>query len=451
MTELLQQVRVIDPVSETDELLDVLIADGYIQAIASSISDISSDTQIRDCRGLILGSGLVDLYSHSGEPGFEERETLTSLLNAAAAGGFTRVSILPDTSPAIDKPAVVAQLQNTKRHGDTETRGRKDAGTQRHGDAINDFSASPRLSLSASHSLPLLNIWGAITLDVAGKQMTELADLASAGVVGFTDGKPWENLALVQRVLEYLQPFGKPVAFWPSDRQLAANGVIREGAEALRLGLPPVPASAETTAIAAILELVAAIGTPVHIMRVSTARSVELIASAKAAGLPITASTTWMHLLLDTKAVKSYHTSLHLDPPLGNARDVAALRAGVRGGIVDAIAIDHAPYSYEEKVQAFAEAPPGAIGLELALPLLWQYLVETGEFTALELWRALSSNPAKCLGQKINAISPNQSAELTLFDPQQTWKVERKNLHTLSQNTPWLGQELQGRVVQTWC
>jgi dihydroorotase len=439
MTELLQQVRVIDPVSETDELLDVLIADGYIQAMASHISDISSDTQIKDCRGLILGTGLVDLYSHSGEPGFEERETLASLLNAAAAGGFTRISILPDTSPAIDKPALVSQLQN---QGGEMRR-------MREMRENNNFLLTP--SSSPASPLPLLNIWGAITLDVAGKQMTELADLASAGVVGFTDGKPWENLALVQRVLEYLQPFGKPVAFWPSDRQLAANGVIREGAEALRLGLPPVPASAETTAIAAILELVAAIGTPVHLMRVSTARSVELIASAKAAGLPITASTTWMHLLLDTKAVKSYHTSLHLDPPLGNARDVAALRSGVRGGIVDAIAIDHAPYSYEEKVQAFAEAPPGAIGLELALPLLWQYLVETGEFTALELWRALSSNPAKCLGQKINAISPNQSAELTLFDPQQTWKVERKNLHTLSQNTPWLGQELEGRVVQTWC
>ncbi len=443
MIELLQQVRVIDPVSETDEVFDVLIADGYIQAIASSISNISSDTQIRDCRGLVLGSGLVDLYSHSGEPGFEERETLVSLLQAAAAGGFTRVSLLPDTSPAIDNPALVVQLQNTKRHGDTGTRGR--------GDAINDFSASERLSLFASHSLPLLSIWGAITLDVAGKQMTELADLASAGVVGFTDGKPLENLALVQRVLEYLQPLGKPVALWPCDRQLAGNGVIREGAQALRLGLPPIPTSAETSAIAALLELVAAIGTPVHIMRVSTARSVELIARAKAAGLPITASTTWMHLLLDTKAIKSYNTSLHLDPPLGNASDVAALRWGVREGVIDAIAIDHAPYTYEEKVQAFAEAPAGAIGFELALPLLWQYLVETGEFTALELWRALSSNPAKCLGQKVNAISPHQSAELTLFDPQQTWKVENKNLHTLSQNTPWLGQQLQGRVVQTWC
>ncbi|QMS86858.1 dihydroorotase [Nostoc edaphicum CCNP1411] len=426
MTELLQKVRVIDPVSKIDELFDVLIADGYIQEVASHISDITSDTQIRDCQGLVLGPGLVDLYSHSGEPGFEERETLLSFLQSAAAGGFTRVSILPDTSPVIDNPALVAQLQQ-KREGKRS-----------------NFSP---LSLP----LPLLHIWGAITLDVAGKQLTELADLAVAGVVGFTDGKPLENLALVRRVLEYLQPLGKPVAFWPSDRQLAANGVMREGANALRFGLPPIPASAETTAIAAMLELVATIGTPVHIMRVSTARSVELIASAKAAGLPITASTTWMHLLLDTKAIKSYHTSLHLDPPLGNPSDVAALRAGVRAGVIDAIAIDHTPYSYEEKVQAFAEAPAGAIGLELALPLLWQYLVETEEFTALELWRALSTRSAECLGQKVSAILPHQPAELTLFDPQQTWKVERKSLYTLSQNTPWLGQQLKGHVVQTWC
>lgn len=435
MTELLQQVRVIDPVSEIDGLFDVLIADGYIEAVASRISDISSDTQIRDCQGLVIGPGLVDLYSHSGEPGFEERETLLSLLQAAAAGGFTRVNILPDTSPVIDNPALVAQLQQ-RREG-------------QGGQGGNFSPLSPPSPLSSA--LPLLHLWGAITLDVAGKQMTELADLASAGVVGFTDGKPLENLALVRGVLEYLQPLGKPVAFWPSDRQLAANGVMREGPDALRFGLPPIPASAETTAIAALLELVAAIGTPVHIMRVSTSRSVELIASAKAAGLPITASTTWMHLLLDTKAVKSYNTSLHLDPPLGNLRDVAALRAGVRAGVIDAIAIDHTPYSYEEKVQAFAEAPAGAIGLELALPLLWQYLVETEEFTALELWRALSTSPAGCLGQKVSAIVPDHPAELTLFDPQQTWKVERKSLYTLSQNTPWLGQQLKGHVVQTWC
>ncbi|MBD6618307.1 dihydroorotase [Komarekiella sp. 'clone 1'] len=436
MAELLQQVRVIDPVFGTDQIADVLIANDEIRAIAAHISDISPDTQIRDCRGLVLGPGLVDLYSHSGEPGYEERETLLSFLQAAAAGGFTRVSILPDTSPSIDNPALVAQLQNK-------------GGEMRR---MREMGEKEKINLSPPASLlPLLQVWGAITLDVAGKQMTELADLAKAGVVGFSDGLPWENLALVRRVLEYLQPLDKPVAFWPSDRLLTANGVIREGSEAIRLGLPPIPVSAETTAIAALLELVAATSTPVHIMRVSTSRSVELIASAKAAGLPITASTTWMHLLLDTKAVKSYHTSLHLDPPLGNPSDVAGLRAGVRAGIVDAIAIDHAPYTYEEKVQAFAEAPPGAIGLELALPLLWQYLVETGEFTALELWGALSTRPAECLGQKVSAITHNQLAELTLFNPQETWKVERKNLYTLSSNTPWLGQQLKGRVVQTWC
>ncbi|AFY46823.1 dihydroorotase, multifunctional complex type [Nostoc sp. PCC 7524] len=425
-TELLQQVRVIDPVSQTDQVADVVIANGEIQAVAPQITDISPDTQIRDCRGLILGTGLVDLYSHSGEPGFEERETLLSFLQAAAAGGFTRVSILPDTSPAIDNPALVAQLQ-------------KERGGQ------------GRISPPSPPSLPHLQIWGAITLDIAGKQMTELADLADAGVVGFTDGLPVDNLGLVRRLLEYVQPLGKPVAFWPCDRQLQSNGVMREGADALRFGLPPVPVSAETTAIASLIELVATIGTPIHIMRVSTARSVELIATAKAQGLPITASTTWMHLLLDTKAVKSYHTSLHLDPPLGTPSDQKALREAVRQGIVDAIAVDHAPYTYEEKVQAFAEAPPGAIGLELALPLLWQHLVETGEFTALQLWQALSTNPAQCLQARVSKIAPHHQAELTLFDPNKPWTVERKNLYTLSSNTPWLGQELTGRVVQTWC
>ena len=413
--ELLKQVRVIDPVQKTDTVTDVLIIDGYIQTVAPQITDFSADTSIRDCQGLILGAGLVDLYSHSGEPGFEERETLNSLLQAAAAGGFTRVGVLPNTSPPIDKPALVAQLQQQR------------------------------------DAYPHLHIWGAITLDLAGKQLTEVADLAAAGVVGFTDAKPWDNLGIVRRVLEYLQPFGKPVAFWPCDRHLAANGSMREGAEALRIGLPPIPASAETTAIAALLELVADIGTPVHIMRISTARSVELIAQAKAQGVPITASTTWMHVLLDTTAIRSYHTSLHLDPPLGNHEDMLCLREAVRTGIIDAIAIDHAPYTYEEKVQAFAESPPGAIGLELALPLLWQNLVATGEFTALELWRVLSHQPAACLQQEVKAIQAGEKAELTLFNPLQIWQVNKANLQTLAYNTPWFAQEVTGRVVQVWC
>ncbi|BAY42632.1 dihydroorotase, multifunctional complex type [Scytonema sp. HK-05] len=427
-SELLQQVRVIDPVSGTDQITDVLIDDGYIRSVANHISDVPNDTHIRDCHGLVLGPGLVDLYSHSGEPGFEERETLLSLLQAGAAGGFTRISILPDTSPAIDNPAVVVSLKNEEKRKKKE-----------------------EILPSSFLPLPSLYVWGAISLDVAGKQMTELVDLAAVGVVGFTDGQPWENFGLVRRVLEYLQPLSKPVAFWCCDRELIGNGVMREGPDAIRLGLPFIPASAETSAIAALLELVTATSTPVHIMRVSTARSVELIASAKARGVPITASTSWMHLLLDTQAVKSYNTSLKLNPPLGNPSDLVALRQAVRTGVIDAIAIDHTPYTYEEKTVAFAEAPPGAIGYELALPLLWQHLVETGEFTALELWKALSMNPAKCLQQKTSTLAPDQKAELALFDPQQTWKVDKQNLYTLSSNTFWLGQQLTGRVVQTWC
>ncbi|MBW4498986.1 MAG: dihydroorotase [Scytonema hyalinum WJT4-NPBG1] len=458
-SELLQQVRVIDPVSGTDQIADVLIDDGYIRSVANHIFNVPNDTHIRDCHGLVLGPGLVDLYSHCGEPGFEERETLLSLLQAAAAGGFTRISILPDTSPAIDNPAVVAQLQ--KRGGEVE---------QMRQTRSKQNSPLSSLSSPTPPTLPQLNIWGAMSLDGAGKQMTELVDLAAVGVVGFSDGQPWENFGLVRRMLEYLQPLRKPVAFWCCDRELIGNGVMREGPDAIRLGLPFIPASAETSAIAALLELVTATSTPVHIMRVSTARSVELIASAKARGVPITASTSWMHLLLDTQAVKSYNTSLKLNPPLGNPSDLVALRQGVRTGVIDAIAIDHTPYTYEEKTVAFAEAPPGAIGYELALPLLWQHLVETGEFTALELWKALSINPVECLKQKTSAIeqgttpfaaiaqgavakpiAPDQKAELTLFDPQQSWKVEKQNLYTLSSNTFWLGQQLTGRVVRTWC
>ena len=420
-SELLQQVRVIDPVSETDQLADVLIADGVIKAVEKRISDYSADTQLRDCQGLVLGPGLIDLYSHSGEPGFEERETLASLTSAAASGGFTRLCILPDTVPPVDNLAGLAGLQRGK-----------GAATQLPGRS------------------PLLYFWGALTVGVQGQQMTELAELAASGVAGFADGQPLENLALLRRLLEYLKPLGKPVALWPCDRQLMGNGAMREGSFSIRFGLPGNPAIAETSALAALLELVAATGTPVHIMRVSTARSVQLIQDAKARGLPITASTTWMHLILDTQTVSSYNPSLRVEPPLGNLSDLAALRQGVRLGVVDAIAIDHSPYTYEEKTVAFAEAPPGAIGLELALPLLWHSLVETGEWSALELWRCLSTRPAKCLQQTPSAVAPGKPAELTLFAPQSGWTVEKQTLHSRSANTPWLGQQLSGRVVQIW-
>jgi dihydroorotase len=434
-SELLQNVRVLDPISKSDRTADVLIAEGKIEAIQEQISEFPDDTKVRDCRGLILGPGLTDIYSHSGEPGFEERETLESLMQAAAAGGFTRVAILPDTSPAIDNLAGLALLQQH----------------------IRNFSPT----------LPRLYFWGALTAGVKGQQMAELGELAGSAIVGFADGLPLSNPALVRRLLEYIQPLGKSVALWPCDRTLAGNGSVREGAVSIRLGLPGSPASAETSALAALLELIATVETPVHIMRVSCARSVELIRDAKARGLPVTASVSWMHLLLNVEAIGGnsdkviagknavpilfpYDPNLRLEPPLGSEADQLALIQGVKDGIIDAIAIDHSPHTYEDKTVAFADAPPGAIGLELALPLLWHGLVETGIFSALELWRVLSTKPAVCLGQTPATATPGAPAELILFDPEMSWTVEGQSLKSRSANTPWLGQKLAGKVMQTW-
>lgn len=417
--ELLQQVRILDPVSGTDQLADVLITDGIIKAVAPKIAEWSSDPVVRDCQGLILGTGLVDLYSHSGEPGYEERETWVSLLAAATAGGFTRLAILPDTAPPLDNPSGLARVRQQE-------------------------SSHP------SHSSPHLYYWGAITQGVEGQQMTELAELAAAGVVGFADGRPLSNLALLRRVLEYLHPLQIPVALWACDSKLKGNGVMREGANSIRFGIPGNPSMSESAALSAILEVVGAIATPVHLMRISTRRGVELIQEAKARGVPVTASTSWMHLLLDTQDLSNYNPNLRLDPPLGNPDDRIALIEGIQNGVIDAIAIDHTPYTYEEKTVAFAEAPPGVIGLELALPLLWQNLVDSGVCSALQLWQTISTNPAFCLGQSPAKIANEQPAELVLFDPQQSWTVAQDTLKSLSRNTPWFGQKIRGRTVQTW-
>jgi len=419
MPELLQQVRILDPLAEVDQVGDVLISDGCIRAIAPHLADRPQDGTIVDGRGLVLGTGLVDLYSHSGEPGFEDRETLDSLRQAAIAGGFTRLAILPDTTPPLDNPGSLSWI----------------------------LEHWQRLSAPLPRLLP----WAALTVAGEGQQMGELAELATCAIAGFADGKPLSNLNLVWRLLEYGQPLNQPIALSACDPTLTSDGVMREGQESIRFGLPGIPAIAETAALAAILECVAATGTPVHLMRISTARSVELIQVAKQRGLPVTASTTWLHLLLDSPALKDYDPNLRLHPPLGNPSDRQQLIQAIREGILDAIAIDHTPYTYEEKTVAFGEAPAGAIGLELALPLLWQGLVEPGELSALQLWRSLSTQAAQCLRQTPAAIAPGHPAELILFDPQSSWEVTPDNLKSRSSNTSWLGQAIAGKISRIWC
>lgn len=408
MTELIQQVRVLDPETGMDAIADVLIEAGT-EAIAPHIDHPTAT--IQNGAGKILGPGLVDLYSYSSEPGHEDRETLADLTAAAQAGGFTRITLFPATLPPLDHaPALIAQHQRCQ-------------------------------------NLPVrCQWWGAMTLGLRGEQMTELAELAPH-VVGFSDGAAMPELGMLRRILEYGQPLGKPVAIMPIFANLQGKGVIRDGESAVELGLQGDPSYSETAAVAAVLELVAQFPTPVHFLRISTARSVELIAAAQSRGLPITASTTWLHLLLDTTAIASYDPNLHLQAPLGNHEDCLALRDGVKGGVLGAIAIDHTPLTYGEKTVSFAESPPGTLGLSLALPLLWEGLVTTGIWTALELWQALSTGPARCLGQEPPRCQAGAPAELTLFDPAESWEVTGESLRSPSTNSPWLGQTITGRVI----
>ncbi len=417
MPQLFQQVRILDPISHTDRSGDILVTDSstllkdrVIQEVRAT-TELPAELEISRGQHLIFAPGLVDLYSHSGTPGHEERETIASLLAAAKAGGFVSVNILPDTLPALDRVSSIISLD-------------------RHYRQVAELIPN----------CPELGYWGALTEEVAGKSMTELAELATTNITGWADGRAIADPVLLRNLLEYLKPYHRPIALYACDRQLRGNGIARSGVAALRYGLPLDPASSETAALATTIEIIANVGTPVHLMRISTRRGVELIAAAKQRGVPITASTTWLHLIANTTDLATYNPSLRLNPPLGTLADQLALIEGIKTGVLDAIAIDHSPYTYEEKTVAFGEAPPGAIGLELALPLLWQNLVVTGRLTALELWQALSVNPARCLDRS----PPTQSI---LFDSQQSWQVKIGNLKSLSHNTSWLGREIQGKLI----
>lgn len=413
--ELLQQVRSIDPTQGIDRTCDISIAEGKIKEIAPSITEYPQGTRIVDAAGLILGTGLVDLYSYAQEPGHESRESLLNLSNAATAGGFVRIGVLPDTVPQIDNVEMLTALER-------------------------------KSSLFGSPS-PLC-FWSSASFVNSNKQMNELAELKSKAI-GFCDRFNLSNLNLFRQLLEYIQPWQTPLAIAIDRNQLAGNGVVREGVASIRYGMSGNPSFSEAAMIAAVLEIVAQIPTPVHIMRVSTKRGVELIADAKQRNIPITASTTWMHLLWNSDATGSYDPNLRLEPPLGYESDRLALIAGIKQGIIDAIAIDHRAYTYEEKTVPFALAPPGVVGLEIAFPLLWQELVESKKLSALELWQALSTNPLLCWQQKPFEISTDKNANFILFDSQKKWIANSQNLKSPAANTPYCDREIVGKVIRT--
>ena len=406
--------RVVDPASRRDETAAIYIADGVIVAIGKAPDGFRADETI-DARGLIACPGLVDLSARLREPGFEYKATLESELRAAVSGGVTTLACPPDTDPPLDEPGLVEML--TRR--------------------------AASLDLARVHPL------GALTVGLKGEKLAEMAELHEAGCVGFFQGSAaLPDPATLLQAMRYASTFGFTVWLRPQDAHLAVDGVAHDGEVATRLGLAPIPVIAETIALRTILELMAATGARVHVARLSSAAGVALVGEAKASGAPITCDVSVHHLHLCDRDIGDFDALCHLSPPLRNPSDRDALRRGLADGTIDAVCSDHAPVDDDAKQVPFAEAEPGATGLELLLPLTLQWGREAG-LAPVQSLAAVTSRPARVLGVRAGTLGPGAAADVCLFDPARSWVVTSAALVSQGKNTPFQGLELTGRVVRT--
>ena len=405
--------RILDPVSGRDEPGDLLAEDGRIVAVGGSLD--ARGAEVLDAEGGWIVPGFVDLHSHLREPGQEYKEDIASGGRAAVAGGFTAVACMANTHPVNDDPAMTDYILD---------RARQD---------------------SPARVYPV----AAATIGQKGETMTEMAALVEAGAVAFSDdGRTIMDSGVMRRVLEYSTLVGAPVISHCEDRTLVRDGVVNEGAVSTRLGLPGNPAVAEVVHVERDIRLAALGGAHLHVAHVSTAGAVEVIRRAREAGLNVTAEVAPHHLTLTDEACLGYDTNTKVAPPLRSARDVAACRAGLADGTLDAIATDHAPHAQHEKDQEFTEAPPGMIGFETAAAVVLD-LVRSGELSPLELVRRLSTNPARILRRAGGSLAPGEVADVTVLDPERRWVYDPAKGWSKSRNSPWAGRELTGRVIAT--
>ena len=388
---------------------DVLIDDGMIVAVGP---DLTGDTTL-DASGCIVSPGFVDLHTHLRQPGREEAETIESGSRAAALGGYTAVVAMPNTEPAIDSAGVVREIL--------------------------DWGAKALCDVRPA---------GAITKGRAGKELAPIGEMAALGVRLFTDdGSGVQDSRLMRRALEYASVLGVTLAQHCEDEGLASGGHMHEGEWSSRLGVPGIPAEAEELMVARDIALSRLTGAPVHFLHMSTARSIDLIRTAKAEGLAITAEAAPHHFTLTHAAVQGYDTVFKVNPPLRTDADVAAVRAGLADGTIDAIATDHAPHAQEVKEAGFDEAPPGMLGLETAFSLALQLGLPIERVLALLSW-----NPARIAGLTAEHGGPvveGRPANLVVLDLDATWDVEPEKLASRSRNTPYAGWSLTGRARHT--
>lgn len=406
--------RVLDPASGLDDRVDVDVDDGRIAGVGRDLAGVPE--QVIEADGLWLTPGFVDIHTHLREPGQEYKEDIASGARAAAAGGFTTVCCMANTDPVNDSPAVTEFIQRRARE-----------------------SACVNVRVIA-----------AATQGLRGEIMSEMAGLARAGAVAFSDdGHSIMDSAVMRRVLEYAKGVDRPVITHCEDLALKGESAVHEGAHATCCGLPGSPAEAETILVARDLELARLTGGHVHIAHVSAARSVELIRDAKEAGVRVTAEVTPHHLALTDAVIRGYDTDTKMAPPLRTARDREALRDGLADGTLDCVATDHAPHAAYEKDVEYTAAPFGVVGLETALPIVLE-LVHAQRMPALEAVRRLTAGPSDVLRLHAGTLEPGAAADLTLLDPDAIWKLERGGLHSKSGNSPFVGAEFRGRVLRTW-
>ena len=412
---LLRGGRVIDPSQKLDRVLDVLLADGKVAAIGEKLS-AQSDAEVVDVANMIVCPGLIDLHVHLREPGGEHKETIATGARAAAAGGFTAVCAMPNTDPPIDDPAAVG------------------------------FVRAEGMRVGAARVYPM----GAVSIGQKGERLTEMGEMVDAGAVGFTDdGKPVWDGGLMPVALEHGQAFNVPVADHCEDKSLSRGGSMNEGVVSARMGLTGIPNAAEDVMIARDLLLAELTGGRLHIQHVSTFHGVELIRQAKARGVRVTAEATPHHLTLTDEAADKYRTDAKVNPPLRSEADRQAVIQGMLDGTLDVIATDHAPHHYDEKEQAFDDAPFGLIGLETALGLMLTHFVHTGALSLSDLVERMSCAPARAFNLPGGTLGEGASADVTVFDPALEWTVDPQALRSKSKNTPFAGWQLKGRAVRT--
>jgi len=411
---LLRGGRVVDPSQEIDGPADVLVRDGMIEAVGSGLAG-SDDAEVLDATGMVVAPGLIDVHVHLREPGGEHKETIHTGSHAALAGGFTTVWAMPNTEPPIDDPAAVGYV---------------------------------RLAARVARGARVMPI-GAASIGQKGERMTEIGELVKAGAVAVSDdGHPVWDTGLMRRLLEYTQTFGIPVLQHSEDVALS-GGVMNEGKVATVLGLRGLPNAAEACMVARDIQLAELTGGHLHVCHVSARQSVEQLKMAKEKGLRVTSEVTPHHLNLTDEMCRGYNTEAKVNPPLRTEEDVEAVTQALIDGVIDIIATDHAPHTYEEKEQEFDYAPFGINGLETALGLSMRALVETGRLTLSELIDRMSCKPARIMGLDGGTLRPGSPADIVVLDPEETWTVDPADFRSRSRNTPIAGWELRVRVYRT--